>query len=183
MIKEQYEEMAEKFDKTRHSRVELLKIAKQMKPLCRVYNGLVRYEQNKDNTLGELYYISPVDTMIETFTWSPRPICKAPKLVKLAEVETLHRYAYPLMFKPSADEVFKFIPEEHRDKIVGFETFVDSDNVYDVTLKTSKGGFHRAITRFYGLADNESVPEEIQQQPVLCKGIKYPAEKIDSMQK
>ena len=187
--RKKYEEIAEKIQNTKSIKknAEFLKLAKQIKPLCRFKSedsemscAPVRSELD---VLGELYFIEPVRVFTEAYMWDPKPICKAPKLVKLAEIETLHSCNFPLFFKPSINEVLAVVPEEHKDKIVAFETFLESTDPDIVCVKTSQGRFHRATTRFYGLAEGEKVPEEIENQEVRCGGEIYSAKEIDEMQK
>ena len=186
---QKYEEMAEKVNNTKSMKYNagFLKLVKQIKPLCR-FKG-----ENSDvicapkgyglDNFGELYYIEPVRVFTEAYTWGPKPVCKAPKLTKLAEIETLHTCNFPLFFKPSINEVLAVLPEEHKDKIVGFETYIESSDPNHLCVNTSQGRFHRATTRFYGLAEGEKVPEEIANQQVRCGGEIYSAKEIDEMQK
>ncbi|MBP3431560.1 MAG: hypothetical protein J6K39_01720 [Clostridia bacterium] len=174
-----YEELAnilkEKMDKVR-----LLKLAAKIKPV-------VRFVQNGQNDFafddnGELYYIQPCNIRTESFLWTDQnPICKAVKLVKLAEVDSLHTYGYPLLFKPSVEECLKYLPNGITDRVVAFEVKPTYEEVYQAVVKTENGSFHKGKTTFYGLEEGAKVPEEIDNQPVRAFGDIIKKSEIEKM--
>ena len=64
-----------------------------------------------------------------------------------------------------------------------YEAFLESSDPNVVCVNTSQGSFHKATTRFYGLAEGEKVPEKIENQLVRCGCNIYTAKEIDEMQK
>ena len=157
---------------------ELIKAAKQIKPVCLVNQfGNPNYYRLSENC-RELRYVEPADICKETFYFKG-PVCKTPKLVKLAEIKTLH-LSDERGFYPKFKEIYAQIPRCLKDKVVAFETFLPKEN----SLKQNKVfGCYQATTCFYGLLPHATVPQEIKNQKVICEGMVYPAKDIDQLER
>lgn len=157
---------------------ELIKAAKQIKPLCLINQYGNPIHNRLSENYSELRYVKPADIYKETFYFK-EPVCKTPKLVKLAEIKTLH-LSDEWVFYPKFKEIYAQIPRYLKDKVVAFETYLPKEK----SLKENRiFGCYQATTCFYGLAPHATVPQEIKNQKVICEGMVYPAKDIDQLEK
>ena len=114
-------------------------------------------KQVKDSYLG---YIKKASSLYEeAFNWDSEFLCKAPKLVKIAEVQTYHTYGYPGFIKPSIAEVLIQLPESLQKEANAFGFGVKGDNIYQNLSPSQK--FHDCYVNVYKLADGEVEPQEV----------------------
>lgn len=100
---------------------------------------------------GKLWLIAPCDPRGVAFTWDPKPTERAPELVAIATIPTLHAYGYHGMFKPSIAEVLACIPHGLIDRVCAFETH-GPDDANDLNASkwvTFECGMHLASTVLY----------------------------------
>lgn len=122
----------------------------------------IMFENSKAYQNGYFAYIqnSGENIFKRSYAWSPKPLCKAPKMTKLTEISTLHTCSFPLFFKPSEAEVLAQIPEDLIDKVNAYEIYVTDINAANIT--TDDGQHHIAQVRLFKLADGETEPKEIK---------------------
>lgn len=97
---------------------------------------------------GKLFYIEKPDSF-NSFTYDPTVLGEATDIVWHQEIQTLHRCASYVFFKPSVDEVIRQLPE-NVDHIVAFSVKgPDSRTDMEKEWDSIEAGFHIATTTLY----------------------------------
>lgn len=98
---------------------------------------------------GKLWRVKPVGDK-DSYPWSEVTTEMSEPLKALAEIKTLHIYAYYGFFKPTADEVFRCIPEHLKSRVAYFE--VQGPNTSRDMHRENlafNAGYHVAVTTLY----------------------------------
>ncbi len=98
------------------------------------------------------------DIFSTSFNWDIEFLCKAPKLVKIAQIGTFHTFGYPTLVKPSEAEVLLQIPDDLQKEACAYE-FCTRGETVDLNL-SSDGKFHDCYVNLYKLADSEQESNE-----------------------
>lgn len=110
-----------------------------------------------------LGYIKRVSSLYEqAFNWNPSFLCKTPKLVKIAKVQTYHTYGYPGFVKPTIAEVLVQLPEDLQKEATAFEFGVKGDDIYANLSPSQK--HHNCYVNIYKLAESEKEPQEVIEE-------------------
>ena len=119
-----------------------------------------------ENDKGKLHFIKPVDIEGTAFTWDPKHEDEAISLKRLKDINTIHDYGAPALFKPSINEVLAQIPPDVLYSVTAFSTDVDPRQF------TPGGSHHLGLTTLY----TGDLPASQRNAPVIYKGKKvYPS--------
>lgn len=91
-------------------------------------------------------------------------VCKAPKLVKICEISTLHLSPYADTFLPAEAEVLLQIPEVLKNVVNAYELYLPNPE-HDQLISNYKthNYHHKAYARLFRLADGEEEPDKIRK--------------------
>ena len=184
-IAEEYERIIPMLVKAEDmSEEELVRRARQIKPLVRVNSELRSLDAGEDDESSVLVYVKP-SNVHQSYLYSFRPeediVCNddgKPMIVEgLEEVARFicyHRYGgYHMFLRPGVDEVLQQIPEDISiDEISAFEIKFASDKVREIySVAVDR---HVSTVILYGIACG--LPEVIKKQPVIVGHKVYPYE-------
>ena len=184
-IAEEYERIIPMLVKAEDmSEEELVRRARQIKPLVRVNSELRSLDAGEDDESSVLVYVKP-SNVHQSYLYSFRPeediVCNddgKPMIVEgLEEVARFicyHRYGgYHMFLRPGVDEVLQQIPEDISiDEISAFEIKFASDKVCEIySVAVDR---HVSTVILYGIACG--LPEVIKKQPVIVGHKVYPYE-------
>lgn len=124
-----------------------------------------------ENAKGKLHFIEPVDIEGTAFTWDPKHRDEAIGLKRLKDINTIHDYGAPSLFKPSINEVLAQIPPDVLDKVTAFSTDVDPRQF------TPGGSHHLGLTTLY----TGDLPRAVRNEPVIYKRKEvYPSKQAEA---
>ena len=124
-----------------------------------------------ENDKGKLHFIKPVDIENTAFTWDPKLEDEAISLKPLQNINTIHDYGAPSLFKPSINEVLAQIPADVLDRVTAFSTDVDPRQF------TPGGSHHLGLTTLY----TGDLPSGVRNQPVIYKRQEvYPSKQAEA---
>lgn len=184
-IAEEYERIIPMLVKAEDmSEEELVRRARQIKPLVRVNSELRSLDAGEDDESSVLVYVKP-SNVHQSYLYSFRSeediVCNddgKPMIVEgLEEVARFicyHRYGgYHMFLRPGVDEVLQQIPEDISiDEISAFEIKFASDKVREIySVAVDR---HVSTVILYGIACG--LPEVIKKQPVIVGHKVYPYE-------
>lgn len=184
-IAEEYERIIPMLVKAEDmSEEELVRRARQIKPLVRVNSELRSLDAGEDDESSVLVYVKP-SNVHQSYLYSFRPeediVCNddgKPMIVEgLEEVARFicyHRYGgYHMFLRPGVDEVLQQIPEDISiDEISAFEIKFASDKVREIySVAVDR---HVSTVILYGIACG--LPEVIKKQSVIVGHKVYPYE-------
>ena len=163
--------MERKFEIPKMSKTKMAKLYKNMRPIVKNDGKHVYLRELTDEELTNTAY-----------TWLDEPSDFAEpvdysQLSVLADVKTLHAWAYYGFFKPDVGEVIGQIPKEYLEKVVAFEIITGPLGMNTVFGEELNAGFHVAIVRLYQKKDNtneeahplKTYPEDDNAIPVGMK--------------
>lgn len=91
-------------------------------------------------------------------------VCRAPKLVKICEIATLHYSPFEDEFLPAEIEVLMQIPAVLKKYVDAYELYLPGTE-HDQIVKNYQehGNHHKAYARLFRLADGETEPKKIKE--------------------